>query len=492
MLGSAFHAISRALRIPRPPTVRPVTGHTLAIAITLGFFVVQGKIVPLVSLVPFILLFLAVFLSAWIGGRGPGFTSIILSVLMANYYNIPPIGAWSVSPEAIIICGLFMMVSAIMAVLCGSLRDAMKEAERAAAFLRAVQDQMPAGLMVAEPSGKLIASNGEMDRIFRQPNMKTTSVSEFSAWQGFHPDGRPYASNEWPLARSLQHGDTVVGEEIEIIRGDGTRGIISVNSSPVRDTRGRIIGGVVVDLDITDRKGAEKALHEAARQKDEFLAVLSHELRNPLAPIRNSLAILERTPPGGNQALRAQEIIARQTAHLTRLVDDLLDVTRIAKGKMQLKRQRTELVELTRRTVDDHRGTFGTANIELTVAFPDEPLWMSADPTRIAQVVGNLLQNAAKFTPAGGRVELQITREDGSGILRIADNGIGIEPKLLVRMFEPFTQADHTLDRSQGGLGLGLALVKGLVELHGGSISAQSDGTDRGSAFIVKLPLTAD
>jgi PAS domain S-box-containing protein len=488
MLGYGLHASARTLRVPRLPSVHPATGHALAFAITIAVCLLQRALMPVVMLVPFILFFLAVFLSAWIGGRGPGFTSTVVSIVLANYYFVPDEYGFP-APYSLIISGLFVLVSTIMTLLCGSLRDAMQEAERTAALLRAVQDQMPAGLIVADTSGELIASNDEMASILRQPGLTTTSVSKSSQWQGFHPDGRSYTSDEWPLARSLQHGDTVVGEEIEIMRGDGTRGIISVNSAPVRDSGGRIIGGVVVNLDITDRKRVEKALVEAARQKDEFLAVLSHELRNPLTPIRNSLYILEHGAPEGEQAKRAQEIITRQVAHLARLVDDLLDVTRIVKGKMQLKRERMELVELVRRTADDHRATFGAANIELAVSCPDEKLDMAADATRIAQVIGNLLHNACKFTPSGGRVELEVTRERGDGVIRITDTGIGIEPKLLCHVFEPFMQAERTLDRSRGGLGLGLALVKGLVELHEGSIAVRSEGTGHGSTFIIKLPL---
>jgi PAS domain S-box-containing protein len=489
MLGHGLHATTRPVRVPRPPSVHPATGHALAVAITIAICLLQRVLMPVVLLVPFILFFLAVFLSAWIGGRGPGFTSTVISVVLANYYFVPDEHRFP-TPYSLIISGLFVLVSSIMTLLCGSLRDAMQEAERTAALLRAVQDQMPAGLIVTNTSGKLIASNDEMARILRESGLTTTSVSDSSQWQGFHADGRPYTSDEWPLARSLQHGDTVVGEEIEIMRGDGTRGIISVNSAPVRDGSGRIIGGVVVDLDITDRRRAEKALVEAAQQKDEFLAVLSHELRNPLTPIRNSLYILEHRAFEGEQAKRAQEIITRQVAHLTRLVDDLLDVTRIVKGKMQLKRERTELVELVRRTADDHRATFGAANIELAVSCPDEKLDMTADATRIAQVIGNLLHNACKFTPSGGRVELEVTRENGDGVIRVTDTGIGIESNLLCHVFEPFMQAERTLDRSRGGLGLGLALVKGLVELHEGSITARSDGSGHGSTFIVKLPLS--
>jgi two-component system CheB/CheR fusion protein len=233
-------------------------------------------------------------------------------------------------------------------------------------------------------------------------------------------------------------------------------------------------------------------LREADRRKSEFLAVLSHELRNPLGPIRNSIFLLERSPPGGAQALRAQQILQRQTEHLTRLVDDLLDVTRISRGKIELHLQRIDLRETVRRTTDDLRGVFVAVGVALGVEYAAPgPVWIDADPTRIAQVLGNLLQNAAKFTPRGGSVQVVLGVRDGAAELAVHDDGAGMDPASIERMFEPFTQADRTLARSSGGLGLGLALVRGLVELHEGRVTARSEGLGRGAEFLVRLPLAA-
>jgi two-component system CheB/CheR fusion protein len=240
-----------------------------------------------------------------------------------------------------------------------------------------------------------------------------------------------------------------------------------------------------------DLREANHRLQDADRRKDEFLAMLSHELRNPLAPIQNSLYILDRTPPGGEQARRSIEVIRRQSAHLSRLVDDLLDVTRIARGKIRLQRERVDLVDVVRRTIDDYRASFADAGIRFGGHMPDRALWADADSTRIAQVVGNLLGNALKFTPRGGKVELTLRDEQGWALLRVRDSGVGIAAGIVERLFQPFTQAEQTLDRSHGGLGLGLALVKGLVELHGGSATAASDGAGRGAEFTVRLPLAS-
>jgi two-component system CheB/CheR fusion protein len=248
---------------------------------------------------------------------------------------------------------------------------------------------------------------------------------------------------------------------------------------------------LVAGEDVTAQRAAEDALREESRRKDEFLAALSHELRNPLAPIRNGLGLLSRAPAGSEQAIRALHVVERQVAHLSHLVDDLLDVTRIARGKVRLHREPVELGELVRRTVEDHRPTFDHAGVAVDARLARDPCWVLADATRVAQIVGNLLGNAAKFTAPGGRVEVSVRREADAAAVRIADTGVGIAPEVQERLFEPFNQAPQTLDRTRGGLGLGLATVKGLVELHGGSVALSSAGEGRGAEFTVRLPLTA-
>ncbi len=238
---------------------------------------------------------------------------------------------------------------------------------------------------------------------------------------------------------------------------------------------------------------ARVALEEADRRKDEFLAMLSHELRNPLAPIRNSVYVLERAPAGGEQARRAQAVIDRQVGHLTRLVDDLLDVTRITRGKVKLNPEPLDLVDLVRRSVEDHRPALTASGVSVELAIPEDEIWIEVDRTRIAQVIDNLLQNAARFTPAGGAVEVSVAAnaELGHAIATVRDTGEGIPADLLPHVFEAFTQGEMKLDRPKGGLGLGLAIVKGLVEMHGGTVAVRSDGPGRGAEFTVRLPLAA-
>jgi PAS domain S-box-containing protein len=237
---------------------------------------------------------------------------------------------------------------------------------------------------------------------------------------------------------------------------------------------------------------SKERLEEADRHKNEFLGMLSHELRNPLAPIRNAIYILNHADPAGEQAGRARRIIERQAEQMTRLVDELLDVTRIARGKIELRRDRLDLAQLVRRAGEDHAGLMRERGIELSVEVPREPAWTDGDRVRLAQVVGNLLQNSAKFTPPGGRVTLALELVRGGAEIHVRDTGSGMEPDLLSRVFEPFVQAERTLARTSGGLGLGLAMVKGLTEMHGGSVRAASAGPGQGAELVVRLPLVQE
>lgn len=232
-----------------------------------------------------------------------------------------------------------------------------------------------------------------------------------------------------------------------------------------------------------------ETLKEADRRKNEFLATLAHELRNPLAPIRNAVELLDDSPQDSGAARMAQAMIRRQVGHMVHLIDDLLDVSRIAKGKLQLRREPVELAAIIESAVEESRPMIDAAKHRLTIVLPAERIVLDADATRLSQVFSNLLTNAAKYTDRGGEIRLCAEREDGEIVISIRDSGIGIEAGQLTRIFDMFSQAEPALARSQGGLGIGLSLVKTLVELHGGSIVAASDGPGRGSEFRVRLPV---
>jgi two-component system CheB/CheR fusion protein len=279
------------------------------------------------------------------------------------------------------------------------------------------------------------------------------------------------------------------------LSGDGVQVAVRLSATVLRGVDPRILLAFEDIGELRRRQNkleiTEQALLEADRRKDEFLATLSHELRNPLAPIRNSVFVLGRSTPGSEAASRAQVIIDRQVTHLTRLIDDLLDVTRIARGKIQLKEEHLELGALLHRIVDDHRSSFEALGVRLATKIDPVPAWIRADSARITQIASNLLTNALKFTRREGRVEVQLRLRGEVAELRIIDTGVGIPREVLEHVFEPFAQAPQTLDRARGGLGLGLAMVKGLVALHGGSVNIHSEGLERGTEVCICLPLIA-
>jgi two-component system CheB/CheR fusion protein len=261
---------------------------------------------------------------------------------------------------------------------------------------------------------------------------------------------------------------------------------------PLIGDSGEVERILTMSTDVTQQRQMVAQLREADQRKSEFIAVLSHELRNPLAAIKSGLHVLEFGAPGSEAVVSSRTIIDRQVAQLVRLVDDLLDVTRITQNKIQLQRKRLDMNELVRATIEDNRPHLERTGVQVEAGLADGPIYVNADSVRLAQVLTNLLANAVKFTPAGGRASVSVWADPaGEAVLRVADTGSGIDPALLPRLFEPFMQADRTLARSGGGLGLGLVLVRGLVELHGGKVSARSTGKGQGAEFIVRLPLDA-
>ncbi len=232
---------------------------------------------------------------------------------------------------------------------------------------------------------------------------------------------------------------------------------------------------------------------DSVRQRDQFLAILSHELRNPLATIRNATSVIEQLlPKVPSEVQENREMILRQIEHLAQLLDDLLDVSRVTAGKIALRKRPVDLREIARRCTESVAAQAAAFCHDLRVTLPSEPIAVEADPVRIEQIICNLLTNAVKYTPAGGKLSLWAERSDGEAVIHVCDNGVGIPADMLPRVFDLFAQADRSLDRSQGGLGVGLTRVRNLGERRGGSVSAQSEGADRGSEFVVRLPLTRE
>ncbi len=291
-----------------------------------------------------------------------------------------------------------------------------------------------------------------------------------------HPDELP------EIMERIRRGERVEHFETQRVRKDGSRVDVSLTVSPLTDAEGKVVGASKIARDITARK-------EEDRRKSEFLALLAHELRNPLAPLRNGLQVLRLAGNNAQAAEQARGMMERQLHHLVRLVDDLLDVSRISRGKLQLRKERITLasvvgdaLELCEQTVQQH-------GQELTVSLPDEPVYVDADKTRLAQALWNLLNNAVKYSDRGGRIWLTVRREGDEAVISVKDTGVGIPAAMLPRVFDMFTQVDRSLEKSQGGLGVGLTIVKRLVEMHGGTVEAHSEGHGMGSEFVVRLPI---
>jgi PAS domain S-box-containing protein len=278
-----------------------------------------------------------------------------------------------------------------------------------------------------------------------------------------------------------------LSDETSYTSPTGEGGFYEYIFTPVFGPDGRVDVVAGSTRDITGRKRTEEALRAADQRKDEFLATLAHELRNPLAPVRNAANLL-RIDNSPASVAWAGEMIGRQVDHLTRLIDDLLDISRVRLNKFELRREPLELAEVVRGAVEAARSAIEERRHELTVELPPAPVRVSGDLVRLSQALVNLLTNAARYTEPGGRISLSVAREDADAVVRVKDTGIGVSSENLPRLFEMFFQADSTLERSQAGLGIGLSLVRRVMELHGGRVEALSDGAGKGSEFVVRLP----
>ena len=317
------------------------------------------------------------------------------------------------------------------------------------------------------------------------------------AFAVIHPDDRERVRASVAMAMKPADPAPYV-EEYRVVRPDGTvRWVFAkgrANFEPA--VVGRLVSFDGTVADITDRKYGEQErerlvgqLREQDQRKDDFLATLAHELRNPLAPIRNGLQIMKMATDDPQAVVEARSLMERQVTHMVRLIDDLMDVSRITRGKMELRRERIELATIVRNAVETSRPLVEDAGHELSVTLPTRPIIVDGDVTRLAQVFSNLLNNAAKYTERGGDIALVVERQGSDVVVTVRDNGVGIPQEMLPEAFAMFTQVDRSLERSQGGLGIGLSLVKTLVEMHGGSVEARSEGHGLGSEFVVRLPV---
>ena len=369
-----------------------------------------------------------------------------------------------------------------------------KQAEDKARFHAHLLDTVGQAVITTDTDGKIIYWNRFAETLYGWSkdealgrDISATVVGAEAAAQAAEIMGRLQAAESW-------------SGEFMVQRRDGTNFPVWVTDTPVLEAGGRLQAIIGISSDITERKNLEEQLRqrmgelaEADRCKDEFLAMLAHELRNPLAPIRNALHVVQLRGQERRQDVRhAWDMIERQVENLIRLVDDLLDMSRISLGKINLQKEPVDVAILVSRAVESSRPIIDARKHELNITLPDEPMVVDADPIRMAQVLWNLLNNAAKYTPEGGCIWLTVGKEDGECVVRVRDTGMGIPQEILPKVFDLFTQAERTLDRAEGGLGIGLTLVRRLTEMHNGTVQAFSAGPGQGSEFVVRLPFLED
>ena len=376
-----------------------------------------------------------------------------------------------------------------------ALNAALEKAEAGQRLLEGLMEYVPEGITIADaPDVRIrMVSRAGRDLIGkRREVIEGITVEDQTLWDLYYADGITPARNEdLPLTRAVQKGEVVIGEEWVLAHPDGWRIPILCNAAPIRDAQGKIVSGVVAWRDITERKRAEEALKDAARRKDEFLAMLAHELRNPLAPIRNAVHLLRLVGPAEPRLEQARDLIDRQVTHMVRLIDDLLDVSRITRGKISLRKERVDLAAAVVQAAEAARPLMTRKRQTFTVSCAPETIELEADPARLVQVLSNLLNNAAKFTEPGGSITLSTERNGDEALIRVRDTGMGIAPELHPKIFDLFVQGETSLDRAEGGLGIGLTLVRHVVEQHGGRVEAHSAGRGCGSEFVVIWPTIA-
>lgn len=360
--------------------------------------------------------------------------------------------------------------------------------------LQSLIGRAPVPIAIAhDPDCRFISANRALADLLQLPhdvNFSMTPADGGDPPYHIQRQGQDIPTSELPMQYAIAHR-TRVSNEIELVRGDGSVLYVQNDVEPLFDTNGDVYGCVSVCVDVTDRKLAESSLRDADRRKDEFLATLSHELRNPLAPIRTAIEVMRLAHGNAELVEKARATMERQLLHLVRITDDLLDIARITQNKVELRRERLDLRTVMQSAIEATRPFIDERQHALMVDLPRMPVWLDADFTRLAQVFANLLNNAAKYTDTSGLIRINAVESGDWVTATVTDSGTGIQPELLPSVFEMFTQLQAHRDRTHGGLGIGLTLARRMVELHGGTIEAQSEGAGRGCTFVVRLPVAS-
>jgi PAS domain S-box-containing protein len=357
-------------------------------------------------------------------------------------------------------------------------------------LFRDLLEKLPSAAYTCDCQGLITYFNRLAVELWGRAPRLNDPVDRFcGSFRLFAPDGSPIAHAQCWMALALQGNREYNGQEIVVERPDGSRRTALEYANPIHDESGRLSGAVNVLVDISERKQAEDVLREADRKKGEFLALLAHELRNPLAPLRNGLQIIRLASNDSAAIDRARAMMERQLSHMVRLIDDLLDLSRMNTGKIALHKERIDLGTVVQDAVDAARPLIESAGHHFTIKLSPRPIFIDGDRTRLSQVFANLLNNSAKYTERGGHIQLIVEQQGSDAVVTVTDNGVGIPADLLPQIFDMFIQVDEAVGRAQGGLGIGLNLVRGLVEMHAGRVEVSSAGPGQGSEFAVRLPV---
>jgi two-component system CheB/CheR fusion protein len=462
------------------------------------------------SQLPLVTFFAAVAVAAGSGGWATGATVTVVGYLVARWLFIDPRGTFTFVPAEIGRLLLYLLVCFVISGFGEMMRrtvERAKSAQRMAEEEAARRGEAEARFRLAADAvnGVIYAYDFRTRRVERTRGMfevlghhpeEVPPLPDW--WEGqVHPDDRASRLRQFQEAADAGHRHITMRYRMR--HKDGRWLHVEDRAVLVKGEAGQYLKMHGCTVDVTDLKEAEERLRrlndelrEADRRKDEFVATLAHELRNPLAPIRNAVRILQARGPRDADLERNRAVIDRQVAHMARLLEDLLDVSRITRGKLELRRDLVPLAHVIDAALETSRPAIEAGAHALRVAMPPGSLLVDADPVRLAQVFGNLLTNAAKYTERGGTIEMVASQEGSEVAVSVRDTGIGIAPEMLGRLFEMFSQAVPAMQRTQGGLGIGLSLAKGIVELHGGRIDARSGGLQQGSEFTVRLPLPQD
>jgi PAS domain S-box-containing protein len=458
--------------------------HGAAFAAIIVAILLRMALTPLIgdNTVPFITFFPAVLFSSWFGGFRVGVLSVLLSALASDYYFVLPTHSLLIRNAGDQITLLiFLVVGFGMALLSHSQRLALQRADSEASLRKITLASIGDAVIATDAEGRISFMNGVAESLTGW-TLEEASLKELG--EVFHvvseETGR---SVENPAARAMEEGGVVgLANHTVLVSKDGTERPIDDSGAPIKDAQGRTIGAVLIFRDITERRRLQ-------RTKDEFLAMVSHELRTPLTSILGWAAIMRSRRLRSEETSHALEVIERNARAEAALVESLLDLSRLNAGKLKPESERMNLTSVVVTAADSLKPSADARGINLDAEVPPEPLFIVGDGARLQQVFSNLISNAIKFTPSGGRIHVRLSRKDSRAVIQVADNGEGISLEFLPHVFDRFRQAESATARAHGGLGLGLAIVRELVQAHGGTVTAESPGKGRGSTFTVTLPI---